>query len=369
MSNPLDTQINIAHNINSVRKRKTGFPFIVFVFAILLGVFSLHTIVSKNSSTVSKVASTDSLQLDVFYPSNTPTPTLTPTKAPIPTPTPQPGVTYPPTNTPTPYVYVTPTPITNPCGSYDTGKKVNPGCYCSEFLIHCQGGFCDNLDLKNSGNPDGFPSCHALDQGTGVFCRPPFATEGDGWYCIAKPVIYLYPKTPTYIDVSVETPGSIVVSDPLYPIGGWKNVLAQPNGKLTYQGKIYRELFYESSVSSLGEPENGITLKTKNIRQELDNTISSLGLIEDEKTEFLDFWVPRLQQFHTPYVMFSVISQSEKEKVDRVIISPKPETRIEFIAYFKPLLRPYEGKALILPSTPPERIGFTEVEWGGVIGH
>jgi hypothetical protein len=49
-----------------------------------------------------------------------------------------------------------------------------------------------------------------------------------------------------------------------------------------------------------------------------------------------------------------------------VNISPKPDTFIEILVYFKPLKQQIPLAPLILPVTP-KRIGFTAVEWGGTI--
>jgi len=53
--------------------------------------------------------------------------------------------------------------------------------------------------------------------------------------------------------------------------------------------------------------------------------------------------------------------------VDKVIITPEPDTFIFFLAYFKPLSQPIQVKPLMLPLEPPKRVGFTAVEWGGTI--
>ncbi len=188
--------------------------------------------------------------------------------------------------------------------------------------------------------------------------------------CIAKPVIYLYPTTPTLVDVSVKVPGNIFISDPLYPDGGWKNVLAHPNGSLLYENKKYSELFFESDVDKVNPPDNGIVIAKRDLKKTLTDTVTKLGLIGAEKEEFLDFWIPVLNDLDSPYILFSILDDVEKERVDHVEISPRPDTFIAFIAYFKPLTAPpTDIKPLNLPESPPERIGFTAVEWGGTIDY
>lgn len=188
--------------------------------------------------------------------------------------------------------------------------------------------------------------------------------------CFGKPVIYLYPEKPTLVDVELIIPGSVIESDPLYPEGGWKNVLAHPDGKLIYKNNKYHELYYESQVDYVNAPDNGKVIATQNLKAELNKITAQLGLIKFERDEFLDYWLPRLYKLNSPYVLFSVIDPVEKERVDHVSISPEPDTRIEFLAYFKPQMSSStELNPLPLPTEIPQRIGFTAVEWGGTIAY
>jgi hypothetical protein len=187
-------------------------------------------------------------------------------------------------------------------------------------------------------------------------------------WCIGKPVIYLYPTKPMMIDVEVEVPGRIYISDPEYPDGGWRKVFAQPDGTLLYQGKYYRDLYYETDLDTdLRTPSNGILLRKDELEAKLKAYTMQLGLSDFESNEFNEYWVPQLNELNSPYVLFSILDEDEKERIDTVYITPKPDTFIAFIAYFKPVYKWYQAEPLILPDTPPERIGYTAVEWGGTI--
>ena len=180
---------------------------------------------------------------------------------------------------------------------------------------------------------------------------------------MGKPVIYLYPEKPTFVDVTVS--GNIVESIPEYN-NGWFGVLAMPSGVLKYQGNYYRELYYESESKTLNAPNNGMFIKTENIRNELKIKTQKLGLNSFESEEFVEYWTPRLTDLNKKYIFFSILDREEKERTDHVEISPKPDTFIQFIAYFKGVDEKFETK-LFDPPTPPKRIGFTAIEWGGVI--
>ena len=301
----------------------------------------------KNTAPISftPVPAKPNLQLEWFL-----VPTYSPSAFPA-----QTVVSSPP---PKPQTVVNPpvsTPNSATCASYDDSGIIAPSsCICVALAVECSNGkptfYNRNGPIKWNTN---YNPCNT------------FVAPTDGRYCIAKPVIYLYPTMPTRVSVQVTTTGQVVVSNPLYPKGGWKNVLASPDGTLQYQGKLYSELFYETSVTSFQQPTTGKTLKSSQLQQELAGIVDKLGLINSEKQEFLAFWVPRLEATHAPYIYFSLLNTSTKAQVDHVSISPKPDTQISFIAYFKPITKP-RPNTLVLPPTP-QRKGFVSVEWGGVM--
>jgi hypothetical protein len=149
---------------------------------------------------------------------------------------------------------------------------------------------------------------------------------------------------------------------------GWDNVLANPDGKLQYKGKQYKELFYESSVNDVKAPKDGLVVRTQDIEKSLTDLTTKLGLTQTERNELIEWWVPRIKALNKPYTLVSLIDKSEKERTDKVVINPNPDTRIEFILYFKGLNYGISIPSLNLPPTP-QRIGFTAVEWGGTIDY
>lgn len=187
-------------------------------------------------------------------------------------------------------------------------------------------------------------------------------------FCFGKPVIYLYPTEPILASVTVTVPGIITESIPKYPKAGWQDILALPSGKLFYQGKAYTELYYESQVAAYDKPTNGIIIPTAQLRPTLQGLVTQLVLTKPEVEEFLAYWLPKLQALHKQYVLFSVLLPAAKEAVDMVHVTPKPQTRIEFLVYFKGLDEPLEIPRLQLPKRP-QRHGFTMVEWGGTIDY
>jgi hypothetical protein len=334
--------------------------FFIFVILILLIILAFNAIgglpstENPTSGTVVHIKepaqdnSHNTLQLQTFGFT-----TISPTNTGVPQQT---------VNTP-PGTIIPPPPFTAPrCGfDDDNGVLVNNTCKCLDLDVICKNG----KGYTDDGRPftipagDAPPGYKAGQDPCGTRIAP-----GEGRYCVAKPVIYLYPTTPTWVSVQVITSGKVVVSDPLYPQGGW-NVLAQPDGTLAYQNQKYTELFYESSVTDFQKPDTGVTIATDQLAQRLNEILTQLGLVGHEKQEFLSYWLPRLQNLNTPYIYFSLLDTSAKATVDNVVISPKPDTQIAFIAYFKGVTKPVENTLQLQPM--PKRVGFVSVEWGGVL--
>lgn len=265
---------------------------------------------------------------------------------------------------------ITPVPSSQTDCPHDNGQVIinsgqqydpNNSCLCLAWVIECKNHKCFKVD-KEPDNKFGL-LCNSLYDG---WCSSGVYAPTNGTYCIGKPVIYLYPTKNTIVNVKVNTPGSIIESIPFYVDGGW-NVLAHPNGTLDYDGKIYKEFYYESSVTKVNPPKQGFVVEKDKAEEKLKEITAKLGLIKPEQEEFLSYWLPKINNLNSPYLFISVIDKEEKDRIDNVEILPKPDTKIEFIVYFKPVYKPFSVSGLNLPSEPPKRIGFTSVEWGGTI--
>ncbi len=182
-----------------------------------------------------------------------------------------------------------------------------------------------------------------------------------------KPVLYFYPEKPTYVSVFLDIPGVVTKSIPEYGTG-WRNVLAHPDGSLLYEGRTYPELFYETMVQlPMAEQNKGFLIYMKSLKTDLTTILSAFGLNEFERNEFLEYWLPRLQQEKGPAFFMRVLTLEEKNKVDKVIITPQPDTFIHFLAEFKSVPEDYMYESAQLPKNSPARKGFTVVEWGGTV--
>lgn len=179
-----------------------------------------------------------------------------------------------------------------------------------------------------------------------------------------KPVIYLYPKETTKVNVQVDPQGGFTYTDPVYPEGGW-NVLATPQGKLTYllDNKPYPYLFWEGRGGLYEKPKQGFVVKKAEVYSFLQQKLAELGLNTQESADFLEFWYPRMQA--KPYYFISFLGNQVMDKLAPLNITPKPDTVIRVLMDYTPLDQPIEVEGFKIKT--PERKGFTVVEWGGVI--
>ncbi len=108
-------------------------------------------------------------------------------------------------------------------------------------------------------------------------------SEPEKFWCVGKPVIYLYPENQTLVDVKLSIPGEIYISIPNYPSHGWNNINANPDGTLIYEGKTYDELYYETKVEVKKIPQNGIIIPTSILSSKLLEITGKLGLKPSEQ--------------------------------------------------------------------------------------
>lgn len=186
--------------------------------------------------------------------------------------------------------------------------------------------------------------------------------------CFGKPVIYLYPTKKMLVNVSLSIPGKIIDSIPHYPKDGWTNILAYPSGLLVYRGDKYKELYYESKVDKKVIPQDGFVFSTQDLRTSLNTILRQKGLISAERIEFLNYWLPKLYALNEPFIYVGFLSQAQKEAVDKIQVTPKPDTVIAFLVYFKGLSSDINTVTPKLASKP-KRKGFTLVEWGATIDY
>lgn len=183
--------------------------------------------------------------------------------------------------------------------------------------------------------------------------------------CYAEPVIYLYPTTPTEVSVSLPRDLDIVRVEPKYS-GVW-NVLANPNGTLIdlITQKKHKYLFWEANAPLPTSPVIQQVVAKQDMSNYLTQTLNRLGLNATESADFMKYWLPQLQE-----ASFYVMQFFDAQSIDKVIplaVSPTPETAIRVLLNPIPVSSLPDMVQWGSDYQAPERIGFTLVEWGGIV--
>jgi hypothetical protein len=179
----------------------------------------------------------------------------------------------------------------------------------------------------------------------------------------AKPVVYLYPTKTT--DVSVQVGANVRISEPTYPTGGWKNVTAQPNGTLSYGGKMYDSLFWEGKGWGAYPDVTGVgtVVAQKDVISTIRQQLVAQGLNNKEINDFVEFWANRLPK--TPYVKLTWLNKASIDRLAPLTVTPEPDTVIRVFLDAEGLSFPVNTIPQVLQA--PSRDGFTVVEWGGLM--
>jgi hypothetical protein len=178
-----------------------------------------------------------------------------------------------------------------------------------------------------------------------------------------KPVIYLYPEKTTDASVRITlTDGSFTQCIPAGDGNGVWNVTAEPDGTLTDKasGKTYDYIFWESTDSADYDWSEGYVVKGSESEAFLLRILPKMGLKKSEYTEFIDYWLPRLQKNEYNLITFQTARYTEKAVLD---VSPEPDSVLRVFMAFRKVDGPMSvAEPKIVPF---ERKGFTVVEWGG----
>jgi len=178
----------------------------------------------------------------------------------------------------------------------------------------------------------------------------------------AKPVIYLYPETPTEVSVQLLYNGTLDCTYPAYD-NGW-NVMAHPDGTLfdRRDNKEYSYLFWEGHGDADYDFSRGFVVKGEDTAAFLQEKLAHMGLLPKEYNEFIVYWLPQMQNNAYNLITFQGEAYTSNAQL---IINPAPDSILRVFMAYKPL-----DAAIAIeeqPLTPFTRSGFTVIEWGGCV--
>lgn len=181
---------------------------------------------------------------------------------------------------------------------------------------------------------------------------------------VKKPVIYLYPTTPTLVEVKVKPTGKFTFTYPLYE-DGWK-VMANADGSLIVNDQFYNYLFWESEQEMLLADISfldGFVVEGANSLAFLEEKLSAMGLNSKEKADFITFWGPQLIQNKRNFIHF--YTNDECNRFAELAISPQPTSTFRLYMVYAPFETHKEYNLMDQQLPIFNREGFTVLEWGG----
>ncbi len=211
---------------------------------------------------------------------------------------------------------------------------------CDKFFIATNGGYTEDNDIRNPWSKLTY-------------------RDAQFYHCFDSP-LYLYPTRAT--SVSISSGNAVYNTNPIDKNGHW-NVTATVNGQLFSEGQIYNNIKYDYKGANLNPPKNGVVVESANLAKGLTEYAHNLKLNERETRDFVTFWQKKLKGLG-PYIQISHYPLAEAEKILNLEISPKPDTFIPIVMYFRPLMA-----KINLPEPNfaeiPFRNGFTALDWSG----
>jgi hypothetical protein len=179
-----------------------------------------------------------------------------------------------------------------------------------------------------------------------------------------KPVIYLYPESMMDMSVWVSPRGGFTYTEPEYG-DGWE-VTAYPDGRIVNQkdGREYPYLFWEGRGGLYSPVETYWVIERAGVESFLQSTLGSMNFNQQEIADFVEFWLPRMQNAN--YYKIGFHGTNVMDQLAPLSLSVKPHHVFR-------ILMDYEELDVWQPSHPPARLpranrdGFEVMEWGGVL--
>ena len=126
---------------------------------------------------------------------------------------------------------------------------------------------------------------------------------------VEKPVIYLYPKEKTDIELKINFEGKLLTTFPKLD-KSWK-VTAYENGQIFDKktNRFYSSLFWDGAISfpaSHYQYKTGFVVEKENITSFLIEKLEFMGLNTTETNDFIQYWLPILEKNNHTFIHFLV---------------------------------------------------------------
>ncbi len=179
----------------------------------------------------------------------------------------------------------------------------------------------------------------------------------------AKPAIYLYPEEPMQVSVWVDPKGGFTYTEPDYG-DGWE-VIAFPDGHLLNLAdrEEYPYLWWDGRGELYAEPDMYWVVAQSDVKPFLVKTLFKLGLNLEETMDFLEYWLPHMNE--APHYKIGFHGANVLDELAPLDFSAEPDMILRILMDYEPLAQPIEENPPLL-GPRPIREGFSVIEWGGV---
>jgi len=211
-------------------------------------------------------------------------------------------------------------------------------------------------------------------QGVTVICSEvqfiPFKDQngnptGGGSMTMRKPVVYLYPEKIESVKVELAVDGELTTTYPRISKDGTWTVKAGPTGEIfePTTEKRYPYLFWEARRNTRFtiDTAQAFCVSSKDAEKFLEDAAQKYALNEKERTDFVTYWLPALE--NNKYSLVQFLSEAEYDRYASMTITPKPDCVNRLFMIFQGVNTPVKTGNPALAQL--DRKGFTVIEWGG----
>lgn len=180
-----------------------------------------------------------------------------------------------------------------------------------------------------------------------------------------KPVVYIYSDSVQEIQLGLKVDGQLLFSYPHYT--GPMILKTNPSGMIEYGGVSYPYLFWDASTTlpeACKNKTSGFLVKRNELVPFLEKACNSMQFNARERSDFITYWAPRMQQFEQVYLHF--LFNEACNSVARYDVQPQPKQ------FFRVYMSWCDGKGVDAKALSPQTFpqisagGLRVVEWGGM---
>ena len=183
---------------------------------------------------------------------------------------------------------------------------------------------------------------------------------------LEKPVIYLYSENEQPFTLRIETDATLSFTYPVYKTE-WKGT-SSADGTIRMNNSDYPYLFWDATLPAEAlKPDwnSAMQIKGNEAVSYLEQQLTSLGMNQREKTDFITYWGPRMQKW--AYVQILWLQNEGIDPLAHLELSPAYKLNRIYLLFTgsdQPVEQTLELKNNVL--SPVDRSGNYLIEWGGM---